>query len=185
MVQTRTPQTSGTMLIGGRVTGENGGTFGKLRKPREKWGNYGRLLWCFRSLDQMRTVAHPKQHWFSKAPILESGLAPILLNHCSFQKRGVVQLDSCVVERYLERRISGKNGEGTPTSYSKYPFCLGYDVDPLLKKEVFTLKNQVFQKYLWSRGYDMLKGNLSKLQIRTQKTYPPKGPQPSHKTQSL
>ena len=32
------------------------------------------------------------------------------------------------------------------TPYTQYPLFLGYDVDPLLKKEVFTLKNQVFPK---------------------------------------
>ena len=32
------------------------------------------------------------------------------------------------------------------TPYTQYPFFLGYHVDPLLKKEVFTLKNQVFPK---------------------------------------
>ena len=30
------------------------------------------------------------------------------------------------------------------TPDAKYPLVLGYHVDPLLKKEVFTLKNQVF-----------------------------------------
>ena len=31
------------------------------------------------------------------------------------------------------------------TPHSKYPLFSGYDVDPLLKKEVFTLENQVSQ----------------------------------------
>ena len=30
--------------------------------------------------------------------------------------------------------------------YTQYPLFSGYDVDPLLKKEVFTMENQVFPK---------------------------------------
>ena len=37
-------------------------------------------------------------------------------------------------------------GVGSITPYTQYPLFLGYAVDPLLKKEVFTLKKQVFPK---------------------------------------
>ena len=40
------------------------------------------------------------------------------------------------------------------TPYSQYPYFLGYHVDPVLKKEVFTLKNPVFQQtYPKESGY--------------------------------
>ena len=40
--------------------------------------------------------------------------------------------------------VSTKLSEYCP--YSKYPLFLGYDADPLLKKEVFTMETQVFKK---------------------------------------
>ena len=49
----------------------------------------------------------------------------------------------------LERR-RGKCSR--PTPYTQYPLFLGYDVDPLLKKEVFTMEIQVFQKMQWVFG---------------------------------
>ena len=37
------------------------------------------------------------------------------------------------------------------TPDSKYPLFSGYHVDPLLKKEVFTLKNQVLPNKTWNK----------------------------------
>ena len=56
------------------------------------------------------------------------------------------------------------------TPYSKYHCFFGYDVDPLLKKEVFTMETQVFQKHKYPNKTWRLRGAKSR---NTRSTYGP------------
>ena len=88
----------------------------------------------------------------------------ILFNHRSFLQNRIRLLFLLlfffwVSGGFLEGSLERMDMEGTPrlrswswprvgdhTPQAKYPFFSGYDVDSLLKKEVFTMETQVFQK---------------------------------------
>ena len=55
--------------------------------------------------------------------------------------------------------LAGRTSTYTP--YTQYPLFLGYDVDPLLKKEVFTMPGDSFSmNFLVVLGFDLLFVNL-------------------------
>ena len=47
---------------------------------------------------------------------------------------------------WTRRFLGTAVGASRKPTYSKYPLFLEYDVDPLLKKKVFTMETQVFHK---------------------------------------